>query len=75
MPGMEAARNRLETAIDRLESALARQPAAAGADAELDTLRRDFAALTLNTAAVSGRLDEMIARVRRILGEQGGEQG
>ena len=72
MPGMEAARNRLETAIGRLESALDRQPAAAaGADAELDTLRRDFASLRLNTADVSGRLGETIARLRRILGEQG----
>ncbi len=70
MPGMEAARSRLETAIDRLESALDRRPAVAGADAELDSLRRDFAALKSNTDTVSGRLDDMIARLRKILGEQ-----
>lgn len=74
MPGMEAARNRLETAVARLESALDREPVAAGAagaGAELDALRRDFAALKSNTHAVSGRLDEMIARLRRLLGEPG----
>ncbi len=71
MPGMEAARSRLETAMDRLESALDRRPAAAGADVELDTLRRDFAALKSNTETVSGRLDDMIARLRKILDEQG----
>ena len=71
MPGMEAARNRLEAAVERLESALERQPATAGANAELDALRHDYAALRLNTEAVSGRLDDMIARLRRLLGEQG----
>ncbi len=71
MPGMEAARNRLETAVTRLESALDRQPAPADAGAELDALRGDFVALKSNTTAVSGRLDEMIARLRRLLGEQG----
>lgn len=71
MPGMETARNRLETAVARLESALDREPVAAGAGDELDALRRDFAALKSNTHAVSGRLDEMIARLRRLLGEQG----
>ncbi len=71
MPGMETARNRLETAVARLESALDREPEPAGAGAELDALRRDFAAMKTNTHAVSGRLDEMIARLRRLLGEQG----
>ncbi len=61
------ATQRLEAAVERLSRAAAARPAPSGAEGDSVTPGVDPAAVT----ALAARLDETIARLRGVLGEEG----
>ena len=75
MSDLTAARDQLEKAIARLETALSEQPGDTGnaaVDKALQDARADYQNLREVAESVSGRIDDVIARLRVTLGEDGG---
>jgi uncharacterized protein involved in exopolysaccharide biosynthesis len=75
MNDLTAAREQLEKAIARLETALSEQPEGTGntaADKALQDARADYQNLRVVAESVSGRIDDVIARLRATLGEDAG---
>jgi len=73
MTSIQDPQTRLDAALDRLERALDRKPAA-GADVAaleraLATAKADYVDLKSRSDTVAERLDETVARLRRLLGE------
>ncbi len=78
MSDLTAAREQLENAIARLESALSEQPGGTGnaaVDKALQDARAEHQNLRAVAESVSGRIDDVIARLRATLGESAGGEG
>lgn len=74
MRSLQDAQNRFEAALGRLEKALDREPATGAEDVQdltraLAEAKADYADLKARSDQVADRLDETIARLRRLLGE------
>lgn len=74
MTSLQDAQTRLEAALDRLEQALDGKPAAAGGDVEdltraLAAAQAEYVDLKARSDQVAERLDQTVARLRRLLGE------
>ncbi|MEE8213532.1 MAG: hypothetical protein V3R79_03005 [Alphaproteobacteria bacterium] len=75
MSDLTAAREQLEKAITRLESALSEQPGGTGnaaVDKALQDARAEHQNLRAVAESVSGRIDDVIARLRATRGENAG---
>jgi len=75
MSDLTAAREQLEKAIEHLETALSIQPDGIGnaaVDKALQDARADYENLRVMADSVSGRIDEVIARLRATLSEDAG---
>lgn len=72
MNRLENAQKRLDAAVARLEKAMARQPVGQSTEVQIKALaaaREEQAALKAVTDTVATRLDDTIARLRRLLGD------
>jgi hypothetical protein len=70
MSDLTAAREQLEKAIARLETALSEQPEGTGnaaVDKALQDARADYQNLRVVAESVSGRIDDIIVRLRATL--------
>ena len=75
MSDLTAAREQLEKAIARLETALSKQPRGTGnpaLDKALQDAHANYQNLREVAESVSGRIDDVIARLRATLGESTG---
>ena len=75
MSDLAAAQEQLEKAIARLETALSEKPGGTGnaaVDKALRDARADYQNLRVVAESVSGRIDEIITRLRATLGENTG---